>query len=99
MWSRATSGTGRTTTSWRGARTWQRRIAELRQQREDAARAARVPIEQVLAELDRCGVDHVADFFDRDAAGILRVRDLRGVPVEVSLALVRLLRESLAVMQ
>jgi hypothetical protein len=75
------------------------RIAELRQQREDAARAARVPIEQVLAELDRCGVDHVADFFDRDAAGILRVRDLRGVPVEVSLALVRLLRESLAVMQ
>jgi hypothetical protein len=75
------------------------RIAELRRQREDAARAARVPIEQVLAELDRCGVDQVADFFDRDAAGILRVRDLRGVPVEVSLALVRLLRESLAVMQ
>jgi len=73
------------------------RIAELKQQREDNARAARVPIEQVLTELGRCGVDKVGDFFDRDAAGILRVRDLQLVPVEASIALLRLLREGFGI--
>ena len=46
------------------------RIEELRRAREDAARAARVPINQVLATLDRRGICRVADFFERDAAGI-----------------------------
>jgi hypothetical protein len=73
------------------------RIEELRRAREDAARAARMPVDQVLTELDRRGVERVADFFDRDAAGILRVRDLRAVPVEVSIALLRFLREGLGI--
>jgi hypothetical protein len=37
------------------------------------------------------------DFFDRDAAGIYRIRDRQQIPVEVSIALLRLLRESLGV--
>ena len=70
------------------------RIEELRRAREDAARAARVPINQVLATLDRRGICRVADFFERDAAGILRIRNLQDVPVEVSIAFLRLARES-----
>ncbi|MGO9399718.1 MAG: hypothetical protein ACLP19_18015 [Xanthobacteraceae bacterium] len=73
------------------------RIAELRREREDNARAAMVGADQILAELDRRGVERVADFFDRDAAGILRVRDHQQIPVEVSIALLRLLRESLGI--
>jgi hypothetical protein len=49
------------------------RIAELKQEHDDAARAARVPIDEVLGQLSRRGIDRVADFFDRDEAGILRV--------------------------
>lgn len=56
-----------------------------------------MPIDQILAELGKRGVDQVADFFDRDAASILSVRDLRTVPVEVSLALLRVLREGLGI--
>ena len=70
------------------------RIEELRRAREDAARAARVPIDQLLATLDRRGVCRVTDFFERDAAGILRIRNLQDVPVEVSIAFLRLARES-----
>jgi hypothetical protein len=73
------------------------RIDELKQAREVAARAARVPIDEVLAQLSGCGIDLVADFFDRDAAGILRVCDLQRVPVEVSIALLRFLREGLGI--
>jgi hypothetical protein len=73
------------------------RIEELRRQREDDARAARTPIEDILAELDRRGFDRVGDFFERDAAGILRVRDLQIVPVEVSIALLRFLHEGLGI--
>jgi hypothetical protein len=69
------------------------RIEELRRSRELAAHAARVPADQVLSELDRRGVG-VADFFERNAAGIPEVRDLRRVPVEVSLAFLRLAREA-----
>ena len=70
------------------------RIEELRRAREDAARAASVPINQVLANLDRRGICRVADFFERDAAGIFRIRNLQDVPVEVSIAFLRLARES-----
>jgi phage terminase small subunit len=73
------------------------RIAELKRDREAAARAARVPIDQVLAELNKRGLDGVADFFERNAAGILSVRDLQGVPVEVSIALLKLLREGFGI--
>ncbi len=74
------------------------RIAELKQQRENAARAARLPMDRVLDELSRYGVDQVADFFVRDAAGTLSVRqDLQKMPVEVSIALLGFLREGLGI--
>lgn len=73
------------------------RIEELRRARQDAARPAMVPIDLILSEFSRCGVDQFADLFDRNGAGILSVRDLHAVPVEVSLALVRLLCEGLGV--
>jgi hypothetical protein len=75
------------------------RIDELKRDRALRACAARVPIEQILGSLERCGLDRLADFFERDAAGILRVRDLQAVPVEVSLALLRNLREGFQIPQ
>jgi hypothetical protein len=47
------------------------RIEELGRERVAAARAASVPIDQVLTTLAQRGVDHVEDFFDRNAAGVL----------------------------
>jgi len=73
------------------------RIEELKQEREVAARAARVPADEVLAELDRRGLDQITDLFDRNEAGILNVRDLQNVPVEVAIAFLRLLREGFGI--
>jgi hypothetical protein len=74
------------------------RIEELKCEREALAHAAAVPIDRVLAVLAAKGVDRVEDFFDRNAAGILSVRaDLRSLPVEVSIALLRCLREGLGI--
>jgi hypothetical protein len=42
------------------------RLNEFRKEREDRARAARVPIDEVLAKLDDRGIHQVADFFDRN---------------------------------
>jgi hypothetical protein len=70
------------------------RIEELKRSRELAAHAARVPADQVLNELDRRGVDRVADFFERNAAGIPEIRDLSRIPVEVALAFLRIAREA-----
>jgi hypothetical protein len=50
---------------------------------------------QILSVLAAHGLDRMADFFERDEAGILRVRDLRMLPIEVSIALLRFLREGL----
>lgn len=44
------------------------RIDVLRREREAAARAARVPIDQVLEEMDRRGLARIEDFFERNAA-------------------------------
>jgi hypothetical protein len=74
------------------------RIEELRCEREAAARAASVPIDQVLTTLTRHCVDRVEDFFDRNAGGVPTARaDLQTVPVEVSIALLRFLREALGI--
>jgi hypothetical protein len=74
------------------------RIEELKRTREDSARAARVPIDQVLTTLAARGVDRIDDFFDRNAAGVLTFRaDLQSLPVEVSLALLRCLHEGLGI--
>jgi hypothetical protein len=65
----------------------------------DTARAATVPVDQVLAALAVRGVDRIEDFFDRNAAGILTFRsDLQSLPVEISIALLRCLREGLGIM-
>lgn len=68
------------------------RIEELRRARQEAAAAARMSPENIVQSLSSCGLDRLADFFERDEAGILRVRDLQTVPVEVTLALIRELR-------
>jgi hypothetical protein len=75
------------------------RIEELKREREVLARAARVPIDQVLTTLAARGVDRIDDFFDRNAAGVLTFRtDLQNLPVEISIALLRCLREGLGIM-
>jgi hypothetical protein len=73
------------------------RIEELRRARAAAAQAAKVPIDEILAEFGRRGIDRLDEFFDRDASGSLRVRNLRAVPPEVLIALARYLCESLPV--
>jgi hypothetical protein len=74
------------------------RIEELERKREALARAARVPIDQVLTTLASRGVDRIDDFFDRNAAGVLTFRaDLQNLPVEISIALLRCLHEGLGI--
>jgi hypothetical protein len=73
------------------------RIDMLRRERDMAARAARVPISQVLEELDRRGLARIDDFFEHNAAGIVTIRDLKAVPVEVSIAFLRILGESFGI--
>jgi hypothetical protein len=73
------------------------RIDVLRRERELAARAARVPLDQVLDEMDRRGIVRIYDLFERNAAGILSVRNLEVVPVEVSLALLKALGEGFGI--
>jgi hypothetical protein len=71
------------------------RIEELRQDRIEAARAAGMPPPAVLGALSGRGIEWLDDFFERDEAGNLRVRDHQTVPVEAAVALLRFLRESL----
>jgi hypothetical protein len=73
------------------------RIDVLRRERELAARAARVPLDRVLDEMDRRGIVRIYDFFERNAAGILSVRNLEIVPVEVSLAFLKALGEGFGI--
>ena len=73
------------------------RIEELRRERALRMQAARMPIDELLTELRKCGVDQVADFFDRNAAGILSFRDLQTVRPEVAIALLRFLHEGLGI--
>jgi hypothetical protein len=56
-----------------------------------AARAAWVPSARVLEELDRRGFMRIEDFFERNPAGIVTVRNLETVPVEVAIAFLRVL--------
>lgn len=73
------------------------RVAELKQERERAARAARVPIADVLMELARHGIDRVTDFYQPEPAGGLVVRDLGAVKVEVALALLNSLHDGFGI--
>ena len=73
------------------------RIAELAKERADAARAAGMSAAGVLAVLKGCGVERVEQFFERDAGGILRARDLGQVPAEASIAFLRFLHEGFGI--
>jgi hypothetical protein len=70
-------------------------INEYKTERQDRARAARVPIGEVLAKLDARGIHRVAVFFDINRSGVLAPCDLRQIPVEISMALLRLLSDAL----
>ena len=73
------------------------RIDFLRRARELAARAARVPLDQVLGELDCRGIIRIEDLFERNAAGIVEVRNLEIVPVEVAMAFLKTLGEGFGI--
>lgn len=73
------------------------RIAVLRREREMAARAARMPLDQVLGELDSRGIIRIEDLFERNAAGIVAVRNLEIVPVEVGLAFIKALGDAFGI--
>jgi hypothetical protein len=71
------------------------RVDALRQEREDDARAAGMSAASVLAVFEAHGIERMREFFERDAAGVLRVRDLQAIPVEASIALMRFLNAGL----
>jgi len=73
------------------------RIAELTQERELVARAARAPIHDVLVEFQKHGVERVADFYQTEPAGGLVIRDLRAVKTEIALALLNGLHDSFGI--
>jgi hypothetical protein len=73
------------------------RIEALKHKREQNARAAMMSIDDVLEALRQCGVTTVGDFFERDCAGRLRVRNLQSVSVVAATALLRYLRDGLAI--
>jgi hypothetical protein len=73
------------------------RIAELKQDRIEAARAAGMSAPAVLAALTACGIERLDEFFEPGEGGVLRVRDRQAVPVEASIALLRFMRESLGI--
>jgi hypothetical protein len=73
------------------------RIAELRADRELAARAARTPLEDVLVELKAHGIERVADLCQAGQAGGLVVRNLGAIKVEVALALLHSLHDAFGI--
>lgn len=73
------------------------RIAELTAECELANRAARTPAADVLAEFEKHGVERLADFYQPGPDGVLVIRDLGTVKVEVALALLNSLREGFGV--
>lgn len=68
------------------------RLAEIKLEREVAARVARMPLADVVDALARCGVERIGDLFEATDGGLV-VRDLRAVPVEVALAFTAALRD------
>jgi hypothetical protein len=73
------------------------RIVELTAERELAARAARTPAADVLAEFEKHGVERLADLYEPGPAGVFVVRDLAAVKVEVALALLNSLHEGFGI--
>jgi Terminase small subunit len=73
------------------------RIQQLKEEREFAAQAAVMPASAVLEILKNSGIEHINDFFERDAAGNLNVADFQTVPVEVAIAFLRFIRRAFAI--
>ena len=73
------------------------RIAELREERETAKRAAQTPASEVLIELEQHGIERVADFYQFEPTGGLVVRDLRTVKTEIALALLNTLHDGFGI--
>jgi|BarGraIncu00222A_1022003.scaffolds.fasta_scaffold81391_1 phage terminase small subunit len=73
------------------------RIAELTEERELVTRAARAPVQDVLTEFQKHGIERVADFYRFEPAGGLVVRDLRAVKTEIALALLNSLQEGFGI--
>src|ERR1700722_17558584 len=73
------------------------RIAELKEEREIAARAARAPVSEGLNEMEKHGMERVADFYQTGPAGGPVIRDLRTVKAEIALALLNSLHESFGI--
>jgi hypothetical protein len=69
------------------------RIVELEHVRDLAARAARLPIADVLAELGKHGIDRVADLFEPRPDGSLAARDLRMMRPEATFSLLNALHD------
>jgi len=72
------------------------RIGELEKLREDKMRAAGMSPLAVLMTLKGCGIERLDEFFVHSDDGAFHVRNLKTVPVEASIALIRFMRESLA---
>jgi hypothetical protein len=73
------------------------RIAELTQEHELMARVARTPVAEILVELEKHGLERVVDFYQDGPAGGLVIRDLRGIPVEIALALLNSLHDGFGI--
>jgi hypothetical protein len=73
------------------------RIAELTQEREMAALAARAPVQEVLTEFQKHGIERLVDFYQIEPAGGLVIRDLRAIKTEIALALLNGLHDSFGI--
>jgi hypothetical protein len=73
------------------------RVAELKEERDTAARAARVPVAEVLIELGKHGIERVEDFYQTEPAGGLVVRNLGAIKVEIALALLNALHDAFGI--
>lgn len=69
------------------------RIAQIKEERNTVALAARTPIPDVLTELGKYGFERIADFFESAATGFAVRNELRRIRPEVALALIRSLCE------
>jgi hypothetical protein len=75
-----------------------KRIERLRFEREAAAQAARMPPGKIIAEMHARGIERLDDFLDRDAAGIVSVRDFSPcVPVEIAIGVLKLLHDAFGI--
>ena len=74
------------------------RIEWLRFKREADVRAARMSPDKVIEELGKRGIDRLQELIERNAAGVVIVRDCSvGLPVEVGIAALKLMHEAFGI--